>query len=165
MVLMMLQGMAPLELVDPTVTELDSIVREIQCIPQSLRLCDDEWPGDRLQLCFTALDPKFQRSFKLRKLDFPDTMSRTLGSTSRDLSSHTLLIFHPDRDILLGNSVPITVLLPVLGRLLLGQSVSAHIIENLEFISEHECILLLIIIILTSCDLSYFLSSLLGDHC
>ena len=53
----------------------------------------------------------------------------------------------------------------VLNGLLLSQSVSAHMVDYFEFITEHECLFLLSIIISTCSLLSYFSSVFLWNCC
>src|SRR6267154_2690714 len=165
MMLMMLQSMTPLELINPAITEPDGIDRKIQCLPQSLRLHNNEWPSDWLQLSLTALNPKFQGSFKLRKLNLSDATCCSLRTTIRNLSSDTLLIFHPHRDVLLQDPASVTILLPVISGLFLSQSVSAHIIKYFDLLAECECLSFSLIIILTGCLLSDFWSPVLEDCC
>jgi len=91
--------------------------------------------------------------------------SCSLRTTMRNLSSDTLLIFHPHWDILLQDPVLITILLPVIGGLLLSQSVSVHIIKYFDLLAECECLSFSFITILSCCLSSYFLSPFLEDCC
>ena len=87
--------MLPLELINPTIAKFDGITQNIQHIPQSLCLCNDEWSGDQLQLCLMAVNPELQGCFKLRESDPSGAMSCSLGTTSHNLCSDMFLILHP----------------------------------------------------------------------
>ena len=58
MALILLQYVAPLESINPTVAELDGIAWKTQHKPQSLCLCNNGWFSDQLQQCLTAVNPQ-----------------------------------------------------------------------------------------------------------